>query len=144
MQDKRACDNGFSFFTWSGSAVDANHWNIMVSIKDFCFHSSAWIVSLNVYWTLEMLQLQMYNYFLRNSSSATDLLFFAFSLKMQMPGPFINIFRRFVYKALENLKWSSPTTRTRDAITSWRSKIWRLSLFRYPTEIQWTPTPPHP
>ena len=84
-----------------------------------CFHSSAWIASLNVYWTLEMLQLQMYNYFPRNSSSAMIYWFFAFSLKMQMPGSFADIFRRFVNKALENLKWSSPTARTNHTFHAW-------------------------
>ena len=90
-----------------------------------------------------MLQLQMYNYFLRNSSSATDLLFFAFSLKMQMPGPFIYIFRRFVYKALENLKWSFPTTRTRDSITSGDLKSGDSLFFATPrNSMNPDPSPP--
>ena len=45
--------------------------------------------------------------------------FFAFSLKMQMPGSFTDIFRRFVNKALENLKWSSPTARTNHTFHAW-------------------------
>ena len=84
-----------------------------------CFHSSAWIASLNVFWTLEILQLQMYKYFPRNSLSAMIYWFFAFSLKMQMPGAFTDIFRRFVNKALENSKWSSPTTRTNRTFHTW-------------------------